>query len=142
MTVVAVLETPVWRFYRATVAGVRRLSPSFVRITLTGPELDEFADNGNWPYYLYVREARRMTGPYVMTQKDVQTERRKDDSIGMGSHFIDCHHVQRVAVSATEFCNEGRIWRIGYAYQIPYRAITPKEAECENLLVPVASSFS
>lgn len=46
MTVVAVLETPVWRFYRATVAGVRRLSPSFVRITLTGPELDEFADNG------------------------------------------------------------------------------------------------
>jgi len=103
---------------------------------------DEFADNGNWPHYLYVREARRMTGRTVMTQKDVQTDTRKDDSIGMGSHFIDCHHVQRVAVSATEFCNEGRIWRIGHAYQIPYRALTPQEKECENLLVPVASSFS
>ena len=46
MTAVAAVETPVWRFYRVTVAAVRRLSPSFVRITLTGPELDEFADNG------------------------------------------------------------------------------------------------
>ncbi len=103
---------------------------------------DEFADNGNWPYYLYVREARRMVGPLVMTQKDVQESRRKDDTVGMGSHFIDCHHVQRVAVSATEFCNEGRIWRLGYAYQVPYRALTPREAECDNLLVPVAASFS
>jgi hypothetical protein len=103
---------------------------------------DEFADNGNWPYYLYVREARRMQGRTVMSQQDVQTETSKDDSVGMGSHFIDCHHVQRVAVSPTEFCNEGRIWRIGHAYQIPYRALTPKEEECTNLLVPVAASFS
>ena len=28
----------------------------------------------------------------------------------------------------------------GYAYHIPYRAITPKAGECENLLVPVALS--
>jgi hypothetical protein len=102
----------------------------------------EFADNGNWPYYLYVREARRMKGRFVMTQKDVQDDRRKPDSIGMSSHFIDCHHVQRVAVSATQFANEGRIWRIGWAYQIPYRCLTPKAEECDNLLVPVAASFS
>ena len=55
----------------------------------------------------------------------------------MSSHFIDCHHVQRLAVSPEEFVNEGRIWRKGYAYQIPYRVITPKTGECGNLLVPV-----
>ena len=102
----------------------------------------EFADNGHLPYQLYVREARRMRGEYVMTQKDVQGDRRKPDGIGMSSHFIDCHHVQRVALNEDEFVNEGRIWRMGYAYQIPYRALAPKAGECGNLLVPGAASFT
>ncbi len=107
-----------------------------------GLHKDEFTDNGHLPYQLYVREARRMRGAYVMRQQDVQTERRKADSIGMSSHFIDCHHVQRVAVSPDAFVNEGRIWRMGYANQIPYRAITPKADECANLLVPGAASYT
>ena len=107
-----------------------------------GLHQDEFTDNGHLPYQLYVREARRMRGAYVMRQQDVQTERRKPDSIGMSSHFIDCHHVQRVAVSPDAFVNEGRIWRMGYANQIPYRAITPKAEECANLLVPGAASYT
>lgn len=107
-----------------------------------GLHRQEFADNGNLPYQLYVREARRMRGAVVVTQKDVTTERRKPDSIGISSHFIDSHHVQRVALSETEFANEGRIWRLGSAYQIPYRALTPRAEECENLLVPGAASFS
>jgi hypothetical protein len=102
----------------------------------------EFADNGHLPYQLYVREGRRMRGEYVVRQQDVQTDRRKNDSIGISSHFIDCHHVQRLALNENEFINEGRIWRIGYAYQIPYRSITPKPAECTNLLVPGAASFT
>jgi hypothetical protein len=102
----------------------------------------EFADNGHLPYQLYVREARRMRGEHVVTQQDVQTDRRKPDSIGMSSHFIDCHHVQRVAVNEGEFVNEGRIWRMGYAYQIPYRALTPKADQCTNLLVPGAASYT
>ena len=118
--------------------------PEAVRTEIRGWGLakDEFADNGNWPYSLYVRQARRMVGSLVMTQKDVLDDRRKDDSVGMGSHFIDSHHVQRVAVSPTVFCNEGRIWRPGHAYQVPYRALTPRAEECSNLLVPVAASFS
>jgi hypothetical protein len=103
---------------------------------------DEFKDNGNIPYQLYVREARRMRGEYVVRQQDVQDERRKEDSIGMSSHFIDSHHVQRLALSETEFVNEGRIWRMGYAYQIPYRSLTPKAAQASNLLVPGAASYT
>jgi hypothetical protein len=107
-----------------------------------GLHKEEFADNGNWPYQLYVREARRIRGTYVVTQRDVTDDRRKDDSIAMGSHFVDSHHVQRLALSPTEFVNEGRIWLDGWAYQIPYRAITPKAEECTNLLVPGAASYT
>ncbi len=107
---------------------------------------DEFADNGHFPYQLYVREARRMKGQTVVTQHDIVGDeaapRRKVDAIGVASHFIDCHHVQRVALSPTEFTNEGRIWRISWAYQIPYGALVPKAAECSNLIVPGAASYS
>lgn len=103
---------------------------------------DEFTNNGHWPYQPYVREARRMKGLYVVTQKDIAEDRRKPDSIAMGSHFIDSHHVQRLALSPTEFVNEGRIWEEGQVYQIPFRAIQPKAEECTNLLVPGAASFS
>jgi hypothetical protein len=118
--------------------------PPQVRAEMKSLDLhkDEFADNGHLPYQLYVREARRMRGVFLMTQKDVQDDRRKPDSIGMSSHFIDCHHVQRVALSPTEFVNEGRIWRIGWAYQIPYRALLPRSEECDNLLVPGAASYT
>jgi hypothetical protein len=102
----------------------------------------EFADNGHLPYQLYVREARRMKGVTVVTQRDVTEDRRKPDAIGISSHFIDSHHVQRVAVSPEAFVNEGRIWRTSMAYQIPYRALTPRQRDCQNLLVPGAASFS
>lgn len=35
-----------WRLFTVEVRAVRRLSPSFVRVTFTGPDLDRFADNG------------------------------------------------------------------------------------------------
>lgn len=104
---------------------------------------DEFRDNGNFPYQLYVREARRMIGSYVHTQKDIFQERMKPDAIALGSHFIDCHHVQRVAVSEKQYINEGRIWEKVYQpYEISYRSIIPQDNQCSNLLVPVAASFS
>ncbi|QDK77245.1 FAD-dependent oxidoreductase [Spirosoma sp. KCTC 42546] len=108
-----------------------------------GLSANEFKDNENFPYYLYVREARRMVGAYVQTQKDILQERTKPDAICLGSHWIDSHHVQRVAVSKTQFVNEGRIWEpISQPYEISYRAITPKATECTNLLVPVCISAS
>lgn len=108
-----------------------------------GFSADEFNDNENFPYYLYVREARRMIGAYVQTQKDILEDRTKPDAICLGSHWIDSHHVQRVAVSKTQFVNEGRIWEsITQPYEVSYRAITPKATECSNLLVPVCVSAS
>lgn len=38
--------TEPWRVFAVTVRQVRRLSPTFRRVTFTGPELDAFADNG------------------------------------------------------------------------------------------------
>ncbi|WP_428655893.1 FAD-dependent oxidoreductase [Runella sp.] len=112
-------------------------------VNLYGLTADEFKDNGNFPYYLYVREARRMKGSLVQTQKDILEERTKPDAICLGSHWIDSHHVQRVAVSKTQFVNEGRIWEpISKPYEFSYRAITPKQEECSNLLVPVCLSVS
>jgi hypothetical protein len=104
---------------------------------------DEFTDNGNFPYYLYVREARRMIGAYVQTQKDIFTDTRKADAVALGSHFVDCHHVQKVAISKTRYVNEGRIWvKVEQPYELSYRIITPVLKECTNLLVPVAVSAS
>ena len=101
---------------------------------------DEWADNGHYPWQLYVREARRMVGRHVMTQHDITTDREKDDVIHLGSHFIDSHQATRYAREDGGFINEGRLWQRGEIYQFPYRAITPKQDECTNLLVPVCVS--
>ena len=103
---------------------------------------DEWADNGHWPYYLYIRAARRMKSDYVMSQKDITEDLDKKDVIHIGSHFIDSHHVARYAVDNDHFINDGRIWEKGKNFDIPYRAITPKAGECRNLLVPVCVSSS
>jgi len=102
---------------------------------------DEFADNDHWPYQLYVREARRMIGEYVMSQKDIQTELSKPDSIGMGSYNSDSHNVQRRPTAdraAAE--NEGDMQVAVTPYEIPYRLLLPKRAQATNLLVPVCFS--
>jgi hypothetical protein len=103
---------------------------------------DEFVDTENWPHQLYVREARRMLGGYVMTQSDLQDARQKEDSIGMGSYNIDSHGVQRLFDPARGVVTEGEMEVPVSPYDIPYRAIIPKASECENLLVPVCLSAS
>ncbi len=104
---------------------------------------DEFADNGHWPYALYVREGRRMIGEYVLVQNDLQREIFKDDSVGMGSFVIDCHIVQRIVAEDGTVRDEGSFQDApALPYQIPYRSLTPKRSECANLLVPVCLSAS
>ena len=104
---------------------------------------DEFVDNGNWPHQIYVREARRMVGPYVMTEKDCLCQTETPQSVGMGSYAMDSHNVQRYVTADGFVQNEGDIGvSPPYPYMISYGSLTPKKDECENLLVPVCLSSS
>lgn len=105
---------------------------------------DEFKDNGNWPHQIYVREARRLVGSYVMTEHDTFSDREINDPVGMGSYALDSHNVQRYVKEDGFVQNEGDI---GISpkkgpYQIAYGALIPKKEECTNLLVPVCVSSS
>lgn len=103
---------------------------------------DEFTDNKRWPYALYVREARRMIGAYVMTQSDCTTQLIKPDTIGMGSFIMDSHAVQRLVDRDGSVIDEGNFDMPVRPYQIPYRSLTPRARQCGNLLVPVCLSAS
>jgi hypothetical protein len=108
-----------------------------------GLSKDEFRENGNWPYQIYVREARRMRGSFVMTEKHLLKKEPTPDSVGMGSYGIDSHNVQRYITPEGYVQNEGDIG-VGLKdpYEIAYGALVPKKEECENLLVPVCVSSS
>ncbi len=110
---------------------------------------DEFPDTGHWPHQLYVREGRRMLGEYVLTQHDLQENRHKPDSIGMGGYNIDIREVQWVAHDVYHFPTVRKeVFMEGYlsmpveAYEIPYRSLLPKRGQCENLLVTACISAS
>ena len=124
--------------------------PAKIRATMAELGLcrDEFLETEHWSPQLYVREGRRMDGRFILTQKDVIEDPKKTDSIAVSSFPIDSHDCRRIALP-DGVINEGTILpvhapgrRHGYAYQIPYRAITPSSTECANLLVPVALSAS
>ncbi|MCB1277656.1 FAD-dependent oxidoreductase [Prosthecobacter sp.] len=103
---------------------------------------DEFTDNGNWPRQMYVREARRMVGGYVMSEKNCKRREIVEDSVGMGAYNMDSHHTQRYVTKDGFARNEGDIQIGTRPYPISYRSITPKAEECTNLLVPVCLSAS
>jgi hypothetical protein len=104
---------------------------------------DEFADNGNWPHQIYVREARRMIGMHVMTENELLKRRATPDPVGMGSYTIDSHNVQRYVTTEGYVQNEGDIGVSAQGpYQISYGSLVPKRDQCENLLVPVCVSSS
>ena len=46
---------------------------------------DEYTDNGNWSPQMYVREARRMVGAYVMTQANCEGKEKVEDGVGMAA---------------------------------------------------------
>lgn len=113
------------------------------KVSRWGLAKDEFVDNGHWPHQIYVREARRMIGNYVMIEQDTLTERITPDSVGMGSYALDSHNVQRYVTPEGHVQNEGDIGvRAPRPYQIAYGSTVPKREDCTNLLVPVCISAS
>lgn len=103
---------------------------------------DEYPGNHHWTPQLYVREARRMLGAYVMTQANCEGRERVTDGIGMAAYTMDSHNCQRLVVNGM-VKNEGDVQIGGFGpYPIAYRAIIPRAGECSNLLVPVCLSAS
>jgi len=104
---------------------------------------DEFADNGHWPHQIYVREARRMIGRYVMTENELLKRRPTPEPVGMGSYGMDSHNVQRYITPEGYVQNEGDIGvSTKGPYAIAYGALVPQAGQCANLVVPVCVSSS
>jgi hypothetical protein len=112
-----------------------------------GLHRDEFADNGHWPWQIYVRQGRRIEGRALVTQHnftvDAKTGRTPsiEQAIAIGEHSFDVHpcHDRRFAV---EGWMEGVLWYPKKAFgpaqpgQVPFGAMLPRKID--NLLVPVA----
>ncbi len=103
---------------------------------------DEFKDTGGWPNQLYIREARRMISDYVMTENNCRLSLALPDPVGLAAYTMDSHNCRRIALNG-RVENEGDVQVGGFPpYQISYRALRPRQTECENLLVPVCLSAS
>ena len=104
---------------------------------------DEFVEGQGWQEQLYIREARRMIGDYVMTQHNCQGRAVAEDAVGLAAYTMDSHNVQRYVDAQGHARNEGDVEVGGFPpYPISYRAIVPQAGECDNLLVPVCLSAS
>ncbi|NBB19763.1 FAD-dependent oxidoreductase [Runella sp. CRIBMP] len=107
---------------------------------------DEYIDNDHFSPQLYVREARRLVGEYVMTQHNCEGREVVKDGIGLAAYTMDSHNCQRILfknpkTGKMEVRNEGDVQVGGFPpYPISYRSLIPKKADCENLLVPVCLS--
>lgn len=118
--------------------------PSAIRANTSswGLAADEFTSTGGWPPQLYVREARRMTAAYVITEHDCAGRVKAADPVGLASYTMDSHNCQRVVVNG-QVKNEGDV-QVGIPgpYPLSCRSIVPAESQCANLLVPICLSAS
>ncbi len=119
------------------------------RMSAWGLPKDEFQATGGWPHQIYVREARRMVGVFVMSGFALSAR------CGAHARFhrygfldnMDSHNTQRYVARDADgkayVQNEGDIQvNPGGPYPIAYGSIVPKKDQCSNLLVPVAVSSS
>ncbi len=100
---------------------------------------DEFTDTGGWPHQMYVREARRMVGELVTSERVCRQLDKPEDAVGLGAYNMDSHNCRRI-IRDGKVENEGDVQAGVKPYPVSYRSIIPKAAECENLLVPVCLS--
>ena len=132
------------------------------RVSRWGTCKDEFPDGfgDGWQRQLYVREARRMVGEYVMTEHECRGDRKAPRPVAMGAYTMDSHNVRRAVTADGKVLNEGDVedpcrysaWGPDAhrrkdggrmkPYGIDYGAIVPKRGECSNLIVPVCLSAS
>jgi hypothetical protein len=109
---------------------------------------DEFVENGNIPYRLFIREARRIVGEETMTEADVNPfltsnsliPPLRTDSIAIGHYVIDVKPVRSKIDMSTPDKGPGDFFlhNCSTAFQVPYGCIVPQEVD--GLLVPTALS--
>lgn len=102
---------------------------------------DEYEREDGWQQQLYIREARRMIGSYVMTQYNCEGLEVVEDVVGLAAYGMDSHNIQRYVNKEGFVKNEGNVEaRVAAPYPISYRSIIPKTEECTNILVPICLS--
>ena len=114
------------------------------RLLEVGMCRDEFTATGGWTPQLYVREARRLVGDYVMTEANCVKDRAAPHPVALAAYQMDSHHVRRYVTSEGHVRNEGDV-EVGCSkgpFGIDYGAIVPKRGDCANLFVPVCLSAS
>jgi hypothetical protein len=107
---------------------------------------DEFTGNENFPWQLYVREARRLAGLYTLSENDtivgpeLGRTRIHSDSVAAGEFPVDSFPTRK-REKGHDVALEGYIFMLDdqtRPYQIPYRVMVPESVD--SLLVPVAAS--
>lgn len=151
-------KSKVWRQHRDYLAGLHHFMSTDPRVpqefrektAKLGLKLDTHPDTNGWPNQLYVRISRRMDGPYKLTHKDVLNQTDEKDAVGLALYGVDTYPPRRYVAKNPEtgalgVATEGNMFiggpkGTGHPYPVPYRSITPKAEQCDNLLVPVCFS--
>lgn len=152
-------KAQVWKAHQDYLRGLHHFMSTDARVpedfrketAELGLDLPRHPDTAGWPGQLYVRLTRRLQGRYVITAADVYNRTKVDDPVALAQYGIDTYPARRVVVEKdgrTFVGLEGWMFVGGShgptrtPYPIPYRALTPQEADASNLLVSVCFSAS
>jgi ribulose 1,5-bisphosphate synthetase/thiazole synthase len=109
-----------------------------------GLPLDEFPDNHNLPYEMYVREARRIVGRYVFTEHDNRPAPGQTrppvhaDGIAFTDWSMDSHDCTTDRRPGYDYDGKLILTEESRPAQVPYRCLLPEDID--NLLFPVCLS--
>jgi len=111
-----------------------------------GLATDEFPENDNFPWQMYVREARRLDGRKTFTENDARIapglERPpiNTDAVGVNDFPVDSHACWSERRHGSQGDGDMFLTELTRPGQISYQSFLPKDLD--NLLVPVALSAS
>ncbi|MDO8540970.1 MAG: FAD-dependent oxidoreductase [Opitutaceae bacterium] len=105
---------------------------------------DEYPDNGHIPPAMYVREARRLAGRHVFSERDASRHPRHGrtpihpDAVAFAEWPMDSHDCRPVRQPGSGNDGEFILAEATLPSQVPYRAMVTDAVD--NLLVPVCLS--
>jgi hypothetical protein len=133
----------VWEKYRDFTLGYIYFRQTEMGEKHIGLAEDEFTENNNLPYILYVRQGRRLDGVYNFNERDclrvpgfLRPPLQKD-TIAVSDWHIDAHAVSR-DTEGYIYLGMADQYHISAPVQAPYGIMVPKEID--GLLVPMAVS--